>query len=166
MLRTTILLFFASEFCVLYEYSFVGKTINTTTIAAGQSVYECRATITDPTLALWQPTVVSVSCGNVFQGQFRVNMLHRGREKSDAPLRFQSCFPGKQMSEVRKTLDLMKRVEGVGGDRGARRLALELGTLALDRGENAAQRAGTTTVAEHGEALVSRFWIPVPLAVP
>lgn len=55
------------------------------------------------------------------------------------------------MSEVRKALDLMKRADRIGGDRGARRLALELGTLALDRGDNAAQRAGTNVV-ERGEA--------------
>lgn len=43
------------------------------------------------------------------------------------------------MSEIRKALDLMKRVERL-GDRGARHLAIELGTLALDRGERRKQQ--------------------------
>lgn len=44
------------------------------------------------------------------------------------------------MSEVRKALELMKRVETV-EDAPARRMALELGALACDRGEAAARRA-------------------------
>eukprot|EP00903_Cladosiphon_okamuranus_P006170 g6067.t1 len=44
-----------------------------------------------------------------------------------------------QMSEIRKALALMKRVDTV-EDAPARRMALELGALACDRGEMAAQR--------------------------
>lgn len=44
------------------------------------------------------------------------------------------------MSETRKALALMKRVDTI-EDAPARRMALELGALACDRGEMAAQRA-------------------------
>ncbi|CAM9503242.1 unnamed protein product [Ectocarpus sp. 4 AP-2014] len=45
-----------------------------------------------------------------------------------------------QMSEIRKALEVMKRVDSI-EDAPARRLALELGTLACDRGQSAARRA-------------------------
>ncbi|CAN0105816.1 unnamed protein product [Ectocarpus fasciculatus] len=45
-----------------------------------------------------------------------------------------------QMSEIRKALEVMKRVDSI-EDAPARRLALELGTLACDRGQNTARRA-------------------------
>ncbi|CAN0509976.1 unnamed protein product [Ectocarpus sp. 12 AP-2014] len=44
------------------------------------------------------------------------------------------------MSEIRKALEVMKRVSSI-EDAPARRLALELGTLACDRGQSAARRA-------------------------
>ncbi|CAM9747583.1 unnamed protein product, partial [Laminaria digitata] len=43
-----------------------------------------------------------------------------------------------QMSEIRKALDLMKHVQRL-EDQGARRLALELGTVACERGEQQAR---------------------------
>ncbi|CAM9279798.1 unnamed protein product [Ectocarpus sp. 6 AP-2014] len=45
-----------------------------------------------------------------------------------------------QMSEIRKALEVMKRVDSI-EDAPARRLAIELGTLACDRGQSAARRA-------------------------
>lgn len=53
------------------------------------------------------------------------------------------------MSEIRKALELMKRVEAV-EDAPARRLALELGALACDRGEAAARRAQSPEQVCHG----------------
>lgn len=44
------------------------------------------------------------------------------------------------MSEIRKALEVMKRVDSI-EDAPARRLALELGTQACDRGQIAARRA-------------------------
>lgn len=51
-----------------------------------------------------------------------------------------SLFMVVKMSEVRKALALMKRVDMI-EDAPARRMAIELGALACDRGEIAAQRA-------------------------
>lgn len=46
-----------------------------------------------------------------------------------------------KMSEIRKALELMKRVDSI-DDAPARRLAVELGTLACDRGDRAARCTG------------------------
>lgn len=54
-----------------------------------------------------------------------------------------------QMSEIRKALDLMKRVERL-EDKGARRLALELGTVACERGEQQA-RSSSAKLESEGE---------------
>ena len=54
-----------------------------------------------------------------------------------------------QMSEVRKALELMKRVEKL-EDKGARRLALELGTVACERGEQQA-RCSSAKLESEGE---------------
>jgi len=59
-----------------------------------------------------------------------------------------SPHPAK-MSEIRKALELMKRVETV-DDAPARRMALELGALACDRGEAAARRAQKPEQASDG----------------
>lgn len=48
-----------------------------------------------------------------------------------------------QMSEIRKALDLMKRVESFGNS-GTRRLALELGTLDLERADKGVARRMNT----------------------
>lgn len=56
------------------------------------------------------------------------------------------------MSEIRKALALIKRVDTI-EDAPARRMALELGALACDRGELAAQRA-----QKLGEGFGERSW--------
>ena len=53
------------------------------------------------------------------------------------------------MSEIRKALDLIKRVERL-EDKGARRLALELGTVACERAEQQ-ERSSSAKLESEGE---------------